>query len=334
MMIDCRWAAAAAVCLCLYSGAARAQAGPPASALPNLVTVPDSVNLGATSFYDGFTTLNPGVTYIGYLRQNRLTAITDRNGDDVTAFRDPRIDVTTFVSQLSIASPLEIGGNRIGLDILVPITRIDASFGSGGPQLRDNGTAIGDITVGPFIQFKPILSGGRPIASVRASASVFLPSGSFDESRDINQSTGYRSASAYVSATVLPAPGWEISGRLNYAYNFETSNIPNLPPIPGFTFDDAKAGDLVYGSFTVSREISRGVSVGLNGFGLQQLADNRLNGITLADTKRSALYVGPGIHIDRLPGWGINANLYLPLGTENYTEGPQFNLMVIYPLGR
>jgi hypothetical protein len=326
-------AALAALASCGLGSAALAQStGLPASQIPDLVVPPSGLNLGNTSFGDGFSTLKPGVTLLQYVRYSDITKITDANGNDSASFRNPRISVVTSVTQLSVATPFAIDGNRIGFDVLVPITSINGRFDPGGMQLRDNGTAIGDVTVGPFIQFKPILKHGRPVASFRVAVNALVPTGGFDRTRDLNQGSGYWSINPYVAWTILPTKDWEISGRTQYLYNFKTTRIANPPTIPGFTFRDGQAGQLLYSNFTVARTVSRGISLGAGGFAVQQLDNDRINGIRLPDTKRSALYFGPGIHIDRLPRWQINANLYLPVTTRNYSTGTQFNLQVIIPV--
>lgn len=311
---------------------ALAQSSLPASAIPDLVVPPNGINLGSTSFYDGFSTLKPGVTLLEYVRQNNLTSITDSQGGKSPAFDHPRINTTTLLSQISVASPVNINGNVLGFDVLVPITNINSSFGPRGMQLTDNGLNIGDITFGPFIQFKPVMGSKGPVASIRLALDVMAPTGGFDRNRDLNQSSGFWSINPYVAWTILPAKGWEFSGRTQYLYSVQTSKIANAPTIPGFTFRDGQAGQLFYSSFTASREVSRGIAVGLNGFGVQQLTNDRINDISLPDTKRSALYIGPGLHIDRQPKWLLNANVYLPIMTKNYATGPQFNLQLILPL--
>jgi hypothetical protein len=327
--VACALLVSAAIC-----GPAWAQSSSslPASQIPDLVTPTNGINLGNTSFGDGFSTLKPGVTVLQYLRYSDSNSMTDANGNESSAFRNPRIKVVTSVTQLSIATPWSIDGNRIGFDVLLPVTSINGKFDPGGTQLRDNGTAIGDVTFGPFIQFKPLLRHGRPVASFRVAVDAIAPTGGFDRNVGLNQGSGYWSINPFVAWTVLPAKGWDISGRTQYLYSFKTTRIAGAPTIPGFTFSDGQAGQLLYTNYSVSRDVARGISIGAAGYAVQQLDNDRINGIRLPDTKRSALYIGPGIHIDRLPKWSVNANLYLPVTTRNYANGPQLNLQVIIPV--
>jgi hypothetical protein len=324
--------AAAAALSFMLTTPQQAAADLPASQIPDLVQPTNNINLGSTSFYDGFSTLQPGVTFLGYVRHSMLDSMTDADGHESAAFQNPNIKVTTLLSQLSVVAPVDLDGNALGFDLLLPLIRMDSSFGQGGRQLADNGTSWGDLTFGPFIQFKPIMANGHPVASFRVALNVIAPTGAFDHNKDLNQSSGYWSVNPYVAWTVLPAEGWEISGRTQYLYNFKTNNIPNAPVIPKFTFKDGQAGELLYSSFTVSREVDRGIALGLNGFVVEQLNNDKINGISLPDTRRRALYAGPGLHVDRLPGWGVNVNLYLPVSTRNYATGTQLNVQFIWPL--
>ncbi|EGX99817.1 putative secreted protein [Nitrospirillum viridazoti Y2] len=310
----------------------QAGAALPASQIPDLVQPSNGINLGSTSFYDGFSTLQPGVTVLGYLRENVMNSITGSDGQDSPAFKDPSIKITTAVMQISAVTPISLDGNALGFDVLLPVTRIQSHFGSGGRQLAANSTSFADLTFGPFIQFKPIIADGHPVASFRVAFDLIAPTGGFDRTKDLNQGSGYWSLNPYVAWTVLPAEGWEVSGRTQYLYNFKTDNISNAPTIPSFTFNDGQAGQVLYSSFTVSREMEKGFSAGLNGFVVEQLNNDRINGISLPDTRHRALYLGPGLHFDRLPDWGLNLNVYMPISTHNYATGPQFNVQFIRPL--
>ena len=213
----------------LFAGSltnAQSAASLPASQIPDLVVPTNGINLGNTSFYDGFSTLNPGLTVLEYVRENHFTSITGTNGSASSKFSYPRIDVLTSVTQFSAVAPISLDGNALGADVLLPVTHINSRFGSSGQQLTDNGTALGDLTFGPFVQFKPIMYGGRPIASFRIAFDAIAPTGGFDKNRDLNQSSGYWSLNPFVAWTILPGKGWEISGRAQYLYNFKTSNIP------------------------------------------------------------------------------------------------------------
>jgi hypothetical protein len=81
------------------------------------------------------------------------------------------------------------------------------------------------------------------------------PTGGFDASRDLNQSSGFWSITPYLAATVLPIPKWEISTRFSYDYNLSTTRGANPPTFPGFAFHDGQAGQAFWINFASSYEM-------------------------------------------------------------------------------
>ena len=301
-------------------------------AIPDLVTPTNGINLGNTSFYDGFSTLKPGITVLQYVSYDHADSIVDQNGKDSPAFDRPKISTSISLTQLSVATPVSIDGHRVGFDVLLPIINFSSSFGPRGLNLNNNGLGIGDIAFGPSLQFKPIMRAGRPLASVRVALNILAPTGKFSRQRDINQSSGYWSMVPYLAWTVLPAKGWDISGRFQYLHNFKTNKIPNPPEIPGFSFKDGKAGNMIFSNFAISKSVSDRFSIGLNGYAMQQISNNRINGLGIANRKRSALFLGPGLRLDRFPSFALNANVYFPVEARNYITGPKLNIQFIVPI--
>jgi hypothetical protein len=50
--------------------------------LPDVVKLPAGLNLGGTSFYDGFGRTDPGWIFLDYARWNHLTSVKDNYGDN------------------------------------------------------------------------------------------------------------------------------------------------------------------------------------------------------------------------------------------------------------
>ncbi len=72
--------------------------------------------------------------------------------------------------------------------------------------------------------------------------------------------------------------------------------------------------------------------VGLSGYYLQQLKDNRTNDQRVPDSKRRQFYIGPGL------SWRVdeknllNFNVYVPIDVENSVAGNNVNLMFLHSL--
>ncbi|WP_407367021.1 transporter [Xanthomonas campestris] len=304
-----------------------------AQAAPDTVAMPQGINLGGTSFMDGFGSTTPGWTVLEYLRYYDLDAIKNARGDNSPAFRDPQVGVSALLTQLIYVTPYSLGRGSLSFNTIIPLVNYDTSFAADSPvRLRSNGFGMGDISFGPALQMPPVMRDGRVFFFQRFALDLFAPVGKFDRDIAINQGTGFWSIAPHWAFTVQPTDDWEISARINYLYNFRTDRAGGVPPIPGFRFRNGQAGDAVWVNFASSVKVSEQLRVGVNGYFLQQLKDNRTNGERVADSKRMQLYLGPGL------SWRVDAknlfnlNLYIPLDVENSVAGNSVNLMYVHSL--
>ncbi len=317
--------AAAFLTLFMTSVKAQSQTVPP----PDVVKLPAGLDLGGSSFYDGFGRTDPGWVFLDYARLNHLTSIKDNNGDNSPLFVGPRVDAFSNLFHIVYISPISVPNGAIAVEALLPIAGFDSHFNPSGLVLQDNGWNIGDLTFGVDYQSKPIVFGGTSVFSWRTGLDFVAPTGGFDAKRDLNQSSGFWSITPYIAATVLPVPKWEISARVSYDYNFSTTRGANPPVIPGFTFHDGQAGQAWWINFASSYELFDGIRPGINGFWLRQLTDDRTNGFSVPLTRVEELYLGPGLswQIDRRRV--LNFNIYIPVSAKNTPAGPQFNIQHI-----
>jgi hypothetical protein len=318
--------------LTLNSVALRAQL--PASSIPPLVQAPYGINYGGTSFFDGFSTRKPGFALLTYTQFVHDNSVTNSYGAESPTFKQPVLNATAEVLQFSWYSPLHLRKNLLGFNVITAIVGQSTSYGSGGAALTGNGTQLGDLTFGPVIQFAPIRRHDREVASFRIAANGIAPVGGFDKTRVLNQSSGYWSFEPYVAATLLPSDHWEVSTRIQYLYNLTTTHIAAPPPIPGFTFNNGRAGQMFVPNFDASYSITKSFALGGNGFGLLQFENNQINGISIPDSQGKALFLGPGAHWKLNDRVTMNLNVYLPVTTRNFANGPNINAQLIIPLHR
>ncbi|HCX82942.1 MAG TPA: phenol degradation protein meta [Rhodoferax sp.] len=265
------------------------------------VTQPGGLNLGVTSFYDGFSG-GPGWAWQTTLRHSDAKKMADANGNASAIFKDPSIQSDVMVNQLSYAFTQTMGGWRPALMVIVPVVTLDTHFGQ-GPSLKSGGTGLGDISLDASLQSEPATNadGGRLFVQ-RFAASLILPTGEYKKDVDINQGSGYASFNPYWAATLFPAPRWEMSWRAHYLYNFknESPAASRAQQINGQAVTNTQAGDAAWINFAASYAITPDVSLGINGYYFEQLSNNRANGVELADTKERVLGIGPGMM------WRIN----------------------------
>jgi hypothetical protein len=297
---------------------------------PDVVKLPGGMNLGSSSFYDGFGRTDPGWTGLNYYRWNHLTSVKDGGGHNSPLFVNPHVDAVSAIFQAVYASPIPVSYGAIEFEVILPIVDFQSHFDAPGTVLKNNGLNFGDLSVGAVYQSKPMSMGGDSVLSWRFDLDVTAPTGELDRSKDLNQSSGFWSIEPYLAVTMLPIPKWEVSVRFNYIYNFSTSRASDPPQIPGFVFHDGQAGQAGWINFATSYEVAEGVRPGINGFWLQQFNNDSTNGISLPGTRVEQFYLGPGMNWQIDKDNTTNFNVYLPISFKNAFAGPQFNIMYIH----
>jgi hypothetical protein len=259
---------------------------------------PAGINLGGTSFFDGFGRDSGGFTLIEYFdwatsrRFNGLRPIVDSTGNIIAEgdgsgpspfVNKPEFDALMLLNQVIYTIPGAIFGDTafVGIDFLVPVVLFITDFGGPPPgpavQLKNNGIGFGDITFGPMLQFRPVIVDGRPLFSNRIEFDIVAPTGDYDPDKDFNQGSNFVSFIPYWAGTVLPLPYIEISARLHYLYNFKnyrpsiSDRFYNLQSPP--KLKSAQAGQAGWINFAASLglfphliHVDTELNVGVNGF--------------------------------------------------------------------
>ena len=314
---------------------------------------PAGINLGATSFMDGFGRNEGGFTYLAYLqysmgREIDGTVNGSPPGEPVPVFNHPQVDAFVLLNQLVYTIPDGLFDNHahVAFDFILPVVAFNTNFAGPPPypgtKLSDNGIGLGDLTFGPMLQFAPVIAAGRPVFSHRFEVDVIAPTGKYDATKDINQSSNFVSLVPYWAGTVLPLPHLELSVRLHYLYNFKNVRPAlgriyknQLPP----AVKDAQAGQAGWVNFATSYEILKDFRLGANGYyfhqfnlDLWEMLDGSSNpGVAFTDTGALSIFaIGPGVM------WGAGehdklfANLYFQLLVENGLKSNVVNLRWIH----
>jgi hypothetical protein len=296
------------------------------------------INLGLTSFFDGFGKPNPGFVYQSYLQYGWARQINDHEGNKIDVFKNTHIDAMVWINQMVYFLPETVfnGKARLGFNFVLPLIGFRTHFDQGGPILTSNGGGFGDITIGPLLQFDPIMRNGRPVFSHRLGLDWFAPTGKYNPDRSINQGTNYTSFNPSWAATVLPLPHVELTARLNYMYNW-TNDRPTNPP-RGLKAQNAKAGQDVWINFAASYEVIDNLHVGVNGYYYKQITDDRFKladgtyteGKAQGEARSKIIGVGPGAHYNLGHHDLFFANFYYQTGVVWRPPTHQVNLRWIH----
>jgi hypothetical protein len=270
------------------------------------------VNLGETSFEDGIA--NPGWFFeeiIDYYHAGQFN-------DSAGARMPGQNEITTISSLTHLAyfSHYKILGGYIGAEVLVPLAdvNLEASF---QPHSHEQG--VGDMSINPFmLQWNDYRLFGKPFFQ-RFDLQMVFPTGQYDSDRALNIGNNIVSVNPYYAFTIFPTGKLEFSARLHYLWNSE-----NDSPYEGLQASSIQLGQAFHANVAASYEVLKRLRLGVSGYALQQLTDDKINGNNIADSEERIFGIGPGLSYnqdnsqDKL--W-ITLNSYFETGAENRPEG-------------
>jgi hypothetical protein len=274
-----------------------------------------SVNLGFTSFLDGGPPAGPGHYVTEYLQFYSADKLADAPPVD------HEVDAWVLMNQYIYQSdqPVLFGG-KWGLNVMLPIVSLDATSPA---QLTDNGTGLGDLLVGPFIQWDPIMGEKGPIMMNRIELQMIFPTGEYDNTKSLNQGSNHFSFNPYWAATVFLGPKATVSWRLHYLMNGENDEFTPEN-------EDLEPGDVVHANFAAAYEIlPKQLRLGINGYWLDQVSDTKRNGVVIPDDEK-VFAVGPGAVYHFSQDSHLFFNTYFESGAENRPEGDRINLRYVH----
>ncbi len=281
------------------------------------------LNLGLTSYLDAYT-IPPGFhshLYLAYYDSDRLT---ENNGDTVRlptlgGLRRAEVDGWITVLQGVYQSDRElIFGSQWGITAVLPFTSLDLSPGN-SPAIREDASGVGDLLIGPYLQFSALNGPGGPRLMQRVELSVIFPTGQYDNDYDINPGSNFLSLNPYWSGTFIINEAWTASWRLHYLWNAENDD-PSPRAFPGA--DDVQAGQAVHLNFATSFSvIPNRLRLGINGYYLKQISDTEVDGVDAPGRREQVFGIGPGAVLFLSPKSFLVFTSYFESHAENRTEG-------------
>lgn len=280
---------------------------------------PLGLNLGYTSFMDGAPPAGPGFYFTEYVAYYTADEAPDLNppGFDLDAW----ISLNQFIYQSN--TPVLLGG-KWGLDVIVPVVWIDSS------PLPENSSGVGDVLVGPYLQWDPIMGDNGPVFMHRVEFQMIFPVGSYEDDKLLNPGANAFSFDPYWAGTYFLTPKWTVSARAHYLWNGE-----NDDPFVGFDVDSIQTGEAVHANFASSYEVMpKQLRVGVNGYWLKQISATEVE--TLAGNTRDfhddemVLAIGPGALVSFSQDTHLFLNAYFETETDSRPEGERFVVRLVH----
>jgi hypothetical protein len=278
-----------------------------------------AVNLGFTSFLDGGPPAGPGLYFQQYFQYYTADKFKDAQGHDLP-FSGHDLNAYISLSQLIYQSnqPILLGG-KWGVDVIVPVVGFDLEKGT---PLEENDPGVGDILVGPFIQWDPIMGKQGPIFMHRIELQTTFPTGRYDRNKALNPGSNSFTFNPYWAGTLFITPKWTVSTRFHYLWSSENDD-PNSGFAPART---TQAGQAIHLNYASEYEIiPKMLRMGVNGYYLKQITDTQADGNDVSGRKEQVFAIGPGMLFSFSQNDHLFFNAFFEMEAENRTQGNRFN---------
>jgi hypothetical protein len=284
-----------------------------------------ALNLGLTSFLDGGPPAGPGFYFTQYLQFYTSGKFADKNGNELLPpFAGERLNAFVSLSQFIYQSNQDVLlCGKWGLDVIIPIVAPHLSYDTPGPFPTSNGAGFGDILVGPFLQWDPVMGANGPLFMHRVELQMIFPTGKYSNADAVNPGNNFFYFNPYWAATLFLTPKWEFSTRIHYLWNGR-NNDPNQALVG---VGNTRAGQAFHLNFASSYEIiEKMLRGGVNGYYLKQFTDTQADGENIAGTKEQVLGIGPGLLFSLSQDTHFFLNVYFETAVENRTQGQRYLL--------
>lgn len=269
------------------------------------------VNLGDTNFQDA-------IAYPGWLAEELFTYYHANQFYDYRGKERPgsnQVTVMSAVTHLAWISNFKLFGGFYGAEVLVPLAQLDFKT-EFGPKDQDRG--LGDVSASPFfIQWPEYKLFGMPYFQ-RLDFLFKLPTGDYSRHSAVNVGSNVYSFNPYYAFTLVPTGRLEFSSRLYYLWNSE-----NDEPFFKLRANNSQPGQAVHANAAASYEVLKNLRLGVAGYALLQITDDKLDGDDQVHSKERVFGIGPGLKY-KIDTWSMYVNSYYEFGAENRPEGVKF----------
>ncbi len=281
------------------------------------------LNLGLTDILDGALP-GPGTYFTEYIQAYQGGDFKDKDGNDIGG--DPKAANVLAMNQFVHVYKHQVLGGHIGADVLLPIVAISGSgtLGAPGPGVSTNPAVLGDLVVGPFLQWFDTKLLGRPFLQ-RLELDLILPTGQYDEKYLINPGSNLWTIEPYYAFTWFLTPKFSTSWRIHYTYNTK-----NTAPFAALGVNDVQPGQAFHFNYSFEYELFKNFRGAMAGYYLKQLTEDKVNGNSAEGSKEQVFAVGPAVHWIFSPQFSMGLKAQWETSVENRPKGNRTTLRMTY----
>lgn len=249
------------------------------------------LKLGFNNILDGGHVRPPGHTWFWfqYFEYYNAQKMLNNQGQPANGLPSPTLNELEGLTQITWQQrDPSIGNLKIGFSVYQPY--LFYSKTTKNIELYSTGAGFGDTMLGPFLQSVMMMYRNRPFFVHRLELDFSFPAGKYrlppvpaDIDTSIrNPGNGFYVINPYWAATFHFTSKMSATWRLNYLWNSKNKH------------DNSQMGQLMYLNFSAQYMIIERFWVGIIGYYLEQLTNNKLNNIPVPNFKARLVAVGPG----------------------------------------
>ncbi len=276
------------------------------------------LNLGLTDILDGALP-GPGTYFTEYIQAYQADKFKDHDGNTIPG--NLKVANVLSMNQFVHVYKHQMLGANLGVDVLLPLVAISAD----GPST--NPAYLGDLTVGPFLQWFDTKLMGRPFFQ-RVEFDLTLPTGQYDQQYAINPGSNHWTIEPYYAFTWFITPEFSTSWRIHYTYSTENDDV-QPSPLSNFS-TSVTPGQAFHFNYSFEYEFFKNFRGAVAGYYLKQLSDDKINGNSQSNSKEQVFAIGPAV------SWAASQNFFLGLkaqwesSAENRPEGSRTTFRLTY----
>lgn len=273
-----------------------------------------AVGLGTSNFLDGGPLRPvPGLYWQQNSRYYHADIFRDICGN--TLNKDHAVDLNIVTTSTQLAYQFRPGllpRSQFGLAASLPFVFYN-HINCNSLGIRSSGSGFGDFAAGFYFQFDPIMEGDRPIFVHRFEFDAIFPTGKNESpQKNLNPGSNLFYIDPYWSFTLYFNPEFALSMRLNYLWCGENKKTGLQP------------GQAIHGNYTLEKQVMSNVWIGINGYYLQQLTDNKLCDVKIPCSKEKVFSTGIGALYLATPQDVFFFNLFFECFAKNRAQGFSF----------
>ncbi|MCU4347723.1 transporter [Acinetobacter lactucae] len=264
-----------------------------------------SYPLGGDTFYAGALP-PPGTYLLGYYENYHASKFVDKNGN--SSIPDFGVNVNMFAPRVVWVTDKKVLGGSLAFHLVQPMVDIRASAAG----QSDSRFGMGDSLIATALSWK------QGSHNYTTGLEVAIPIGEYSKHNMANPGSNYATYRAMAAYSYID-PKWDASAKITYNYSTENDDTKY------------KSGQYFAGDYNLSYRIFPNVALGVQGYVLKQVTDDKVNGNDI-DFNGQVIGIGPGLIYQSKKGWSIEAKYITETAVENRPKGDATWVRLVMPL--